>query len=93
MSIIHKGAQWEWSEEQQRAFDRLKSKLAVAPVLKFPVAGASYILDTDASLTGIGEILSQVVDEEERVLEFASKSLSKSERNYCVTRRELLAII
>ena len=91
--LINKGAQWKWSELQQKAFDRLKSELAVTPVLKCPVAGAPYILDTDASLTGIGAVLSQVIDGKERVLGIAGKSLSKSERNYCVTMRELLAVI
>ena len=72
---------------------RLKSELAVALALKFPIAEVPNILDTDACLTGISAVLSQVVDGEERVLGFASKSLSKSKRSYCVTRRELLAVI
>ena len=42
---------------------------------------------------GIGGVLSQVVDSEERVVAYFSKALSKPERNYCVTRKELLAIV
>jgi hypothetical protein len=86
------GEVWVWTPAQQEAFDQLKQALATAPVLKFPVKGAPYILDTDASNTGIGGVLSQIVDGREMVLGYMSKSLSSAERNYCVTRRELLAV-
>ena len=50
-------------------------------------------MDTDASAFAIGCVLSQVQDGEEKVVAYGSKSLSRPERNYCVTRRELLAIV
>lgn len=54
-----------------------------------------FLLDTDASNYGAGAVLSQIQMGEERVrvITYFSKSFSKSERNYYVTRRELLAII
>jgi hypothetical protein len=86
-------ATWEWQEQHQRAFDELKAVLSTAPVLAFPLPDAPYVMDTDASLTGIGAVLSQVVEGKEMVLGYWSRSLSKEERNYCVTRRELLAVV
>jgi hypothetical protein len=86
-------ATWEWKEEHQRAFDLLKAALADTPVLQFPVADAPFVLDTDASSTGVGAVLSQIVDGQERVLGYASRALSRRERNYCVTRRELLSVV
>jgi hypothetical protein len=86
-------SEWEWTAEHQRAFEELKVALSTAPVLAFPVPNAPYILDTDASLTGVGAVLSQEVDGKEMVLGYYSESLSMEERNYCVTRRELLAVI
>jgi hypothetical protein len=56
-------------------------------------SGEKLALDTDASNVGIGGVLSQVQDGHERVISYFSKTLSKVERNYCVTRRELLAIV
>ncbi len=91
--LTDKDTIWHWEAEHQVAFEHLKEQLCTAPVLQFPVPGARYILDTDASLFSIGAVLSQVVAGEERVLGYASRTLSKAERNYCVTRRELLAVV
>ena len=54
---------------------------------------APYAIDTDASLTGIGAVLSQVIDGEEYVLDYASRILNKALRNYCATRCELLTVV
>ena len=52
-----------------------------------------FILESYANGYGIGGVLSQVVDGKEKVVEYYSRTLSKPERNYCVTRRELLALL
>ena len=52
-----------------------------------------FILDTDASGEGLGTVLSQVIDGHEHVIAYASQVLSKSERKYCATRREMLALV
>ena len=84
---------FKWTEECEQAFDGLKDSLTKAPVLVLPSEEDTYILDTDASDRGIGAVLSQVKDEQERVVAYHSKALSRPERNFCVTRRELLAVI
>merc|ERR1711893_179753 len=64
-----------------------------APILAYPDPSAEFILDTDASGYGIGAVLAQVQGGKERVIAYGSKSLTKEERRYCVTRRELLAVV
>uniref|UniRef100_H3A6B2 Gypsy retrotransposon integrase-like protein 1 n=1 Tax=Latimeria chalumnae TaxID=7897 RepID=H3A6B2_LATCH len=71
----------------------LKRALLETPVLAYPLAAYPFILDTDASNTGVGAILAQPKDGLEHVVGYYSQSLSRAERNCCMTRRELLAII
>lgn len=82
-----------WSHVHEEAFRKLKSALCSSPILAYPRRHGKFILDTDASKVGIGAVLSQVQDGEEKVIEYYSKVLTKPERNYCVTRKELLAIV
>ena len=56
-----------------------------SPILALPDCNKPLILDTDASDTGIGAVLSQVVDGKEQVISYASRTLSNAERKYCVT--------
>ena len=51
--------QFQWTSQCQIAFDHLKQYLTTAPVLAFP---ETFTLDTDASDTGIGAMLSQLDD-------------------------------
>jgi transposase InsO family protein len=82
-----------WSDKCQAAFDDLKRALTSGPILAFPSDEGQFFLDTDASNIGIGGVLSQVIDGEERVIVYGSRKLSDAEKNYCVTRRELLAVV
>ncbi|KAK9874212.1 hypothetical protein WA026_002568 [Henosepilachna vigintioctopunctata] len=84
---------FSWTRECEAAFCQLKAALCSSPILSYPHTSGLFILDTDASNRGIGSVLSQVQDGEERVIEYFSKTFNKSERNYCVTRKELLALI
>ena len=53
-----------------------------------------FILDTDASDTSIGAVLSQLDDDcQEHVIAYGGRALNKSERNYCTTRKEMLALV
>ncbi|GFY16185.1 retrovirus-related Pol polyprotein from transposon opus [Trichonephila clavipes] len=78
-----------WSMEAQKAFDAVKAAITKAPVLKFPDCKIPFELFTDASSIGVGAILNQ----EQRPVVFASRTLSAAERNYTVTERECLAVV
>jgi len=58
-----------------------------------PQDDGTFYLDTDSSDKGVGAVLSQEQNGREVVLAYASRTLSKPERNYDVTRRELLAVV
>jgi hypothetical protein len=92
-ALTEKNRKFEWTTQSQEAFDRLKSSLTAPPILGMPNDTDQMVLDTDASNWAIGAVLSQRQGNVERVIAYASRKLSRSEANYCVTRRELLAIV
>jgi len=91
--LTRKYNKFEWSEEAQNAFDALKRAFIDATSLAFPYPDTPCILDSDASDIQIGAILSQTVNGEERPIAFFSRVLNDAQRNYCTTRRELLAVV
>src|SRR6218665_1294125 len=91
--LTRKGQTFVWTPECQQAFDRMKEALTSIPILALPHDDAVYTLDCDACDVGIGAVLSQEIDGHERVIAYGSRLLSDAERNYCVTRKELLAVV
>jgi len=81
-----------WDKACQPAFTQLQQKLIESPVLTYPSFSPSadqFMLLMDASATGIGVVLEQGG----RVVAYASRTLSNSERNYSVIQRKCLAIV
>ena len=96
--LLKKNTKFEWTMEQQIAFETLKNKLISAPILAYPMDDCQYILDTDASNYALGAVLSQLQPDEngkliERPIAYYSKRFNDAEKHYCARRRELLAIV
>ena len=93
VKLTEKGHVWHWSSDCDAAFLQLKERLVTSPILGYPVFNQPFMVDIDASGEGLGAALSQYISGVERVIAFASRSLSKAERKYCATRREMLALV
>ena len=91
--LTRKNTPFTWTDEAQGSFDKLKRALLDAGTLAYPHPDIPCILDTDASNVAVGAVLSQVMDGIERPIAFYSRVLSGAQRNYCPTRRELLAVV
>ena len=87
-SIFHFG------DREKRAFDELKALLSSDLVLTVYNPELELKLDTDASSVGLGAVMSHI-DENgtERPIEYISRTLTKSERNYSMIEKEALAIV
>lgn len=83
---------WEWGEDQEKSFQQLKKHLLSPPILGFPNYNKPFELHTDASLLGLGAVLYQLQDNTKRVIAYASRGLSKSEKRYPVHKLEFLAL-
>ena len=90
---LPKGREFSWEDDCAATFAQLRAALTTAPILALPDPGLSFIVDTDASDVGLGSVLSQEGAGGERVVAYYSRSLSRPEHNYCINRRELLAVV
>ena len=85
---------YKWQSSQQNAFDELKRRLTIAPILAYSNFKYSFILATDASYYGYSATLSQLgKDEKEHPIAYTSKSLQKEEMNYGATELECAVIV
>ena len=92
--LTKKDSQWLWTPRCESAFKDLKERLVTAPVLSYPSFNQEYILETDASIQGLGAVLSQLQsDDKPHPVAYASRALSPSERNYGITELETLAVV
>src|SRR4051794_7499904 len=92
--LFKKGTPYQWDEYCQAAYGQLKQAMSKAPVLMKPNFNKPFRVYTDASAQGLGAILAQLDDEgKERVIYFASRGTTKSEKSYGATKLEALAII
>ena len=82
---------WHWTTQCEAAFAALKDKLLSPPILSFAQSDKTFVVDTDASQDGLGAVLSQ--DGDRHLISYASRELTKAERQYCATRREILAVV
>ena len=80
--------EWVWKDEQQKVFDNLKKIMTQPPVLAYPDFSKEFELHTDASTIGLGAVLYQ----DGKVIAYASRALTKSEKNYSAFKLEFLAL-
>ena len=87
-------SEWKWTSVEEEAFKELKKLLSSDRVLTLYDPKKKLMLDTDASSVGLGAVLSHYSDAgEEHPIEFASRTLSKTERRYSQIDREALGIV
>lgn len=92
---ILKGKDFRWEGKHQRAFKETKEAIACCTTtLGYYCLDDATFLYTDASPNAIGAVLTQKdCQAGERIISFASKTLTKTERNYSQTQREALAVV
>ena len=91
--LTSKGVKFTWGKEHEDAFHLLKTRLLRAPILAFWNFRHRFVIDTDASETALGAVLSQKIDAEERPIAFESRDSSKTEVNCATLKREALGIL
>jgi hypothetical protein len=84
---------FNWSQVHEEAFKKLKAELKKAPILKLPDFSKDFVIETDASNQAIGAVLLQESNGLLHPVAYASRPLSKAERNYITMDKELLGVV
>ncbi|KAF8096224.1 hypothetical protein N665_0314s0002 [Sinapis alba] len=87
--LTGKDVKFLWSEECEKCFSALKDMLTGAPILVLPEADQPYVVYMDASITGLGCVLTQ----HGKVIAYASRQLKKHEGNYPTYDLEMAAVV
>lgn len=80
---------FQWNPQFEEIFKSLKKLLCEAPILQYPNWSQPLTVSTDASNCAIGAVLEQ----QDRVIAYASRVLKPSEKNYSVIEKECLALV
>ncbi|CAI7777910.1 unnamed protein product [Closterium sp. NIES-53] len=91
--LLKEDRKWEWGMEQEAALKDLMEAVQTATIMQLPRADKPFCLYTDWSSQGMGAILCQELDGEERVVAYASRSCSPAEAKYSSYHGEGLAAV
>ena len=93
-TLTSKDQRFEWTQEVHHALGEIRSRLLQAPLLIHPIFEKAFIVETDASDTATGGILSQQGEDGHlHLYAYRSSKMSPAERNYDIYDKELLAIV
>ncbi|KAH9802719.1 hypothetical protein KPL71_001504 [Citrus sinensis] len=90
---VREDATFDFNEECQRAFKKLKEVLTSAPVIQPPNWDLPFEIMCDASDYAVGAVLGQRVGKLPHVIYYASRTLNDAQLNYSTIEKELLAVI
>lgn len=91
--LLVKDVEFQWTNNCQNAFAKLKEKFSIAPILQGPNWSFPFNISTDASDTAIGASLGQKENQFNYAIYFIIKNLTPAELNYTVTEKEMLAVL
>ncbi|GJU14438.1 putative reverse transcriptase domain-containing protein [Tanacetum coccineum] len=89
MKLTQKSVKFDWGEKAEAAFQLLKQKLCIAPILALPEGSENFVVYCDASHKGLGAVLMQ----REKVIAYASRQLKVHEKNYTTYDLKLGAVV
>jgi hypothetical protein len=95
LDLTKKTTSWHWDNDQQKAFDELKTRMCSRLILMNPNPSKMFYLQTDASSTGAGAVLTQEVkgSKKRKPVAYFSCTFSPAEANYDIYEKEFLAVI
>ena len=91
--LTRKNSKFKWTDEHDKAFDKIKELMTNPPVLHMPRKKGRFTLYSDTSRTATGSYLTQTVNGKEHILGYYSKVLPNACQRYSVTELELFGLL
>ena len=92
--MLRDDQEFNWTEECDISFEKLKRNLVEAPILKFPNWSTKFHVHIDASGLAIRAILPHPGDDGmDYPIVYSSRKLNKAKQNYSMTEREALGMV
>ena len=92
-NLQKKAKKFKWTDEAEKAFNKIKKLLISPPVLKAPTPDGLFQLKSDTLREGVGGTLLQKQGDEWVVIGYHSKRLPKSAKNFGITELELTGLL
>ena len=90
--LSKKGRPFIWGDEQQKAFDEIKTRLLKPPVMSMPNKRGRFLLYSDTSKYATGSALYQVQNGKPKLIAYVSKRMPKAARNCSITELEMCGL-
>ena len=87
--LLSKNVKYKWGQEQQKAFDEIKSVMSKETLLAFPDFSKEFHIYTDASDYQMGAVIMQ----EDKPIAFYSRKMNEAQRGYTTGEQELGSIV
>ncbi|XP_053376976.1 uncharacterized protein K02A2.6-like [Mercenaria mercenaria] len=91
--LTKKGVRFQWTNEQTESFEKLKRRLASAKTLGYFDPKAKTTVIADAGPMALGAVLIQEQNGQQRIIQYASRTLTKTEQKYSQTEKEALSLV
>ena len=87
--LTDKDSEFDWLPQHEEALQQIKKLISVAPVLRYYDVNLPVTLESDSSDVGLGAVITQ----QGQPIAYASRALTKTERNYAQIEKECLSIV
>ena len=90
--LTSEGRPFIWGDEQQKAFEEIKTRLQKPPVLSMPDRKGRFLLYSDTSKLATGSALYQVQEGKPKLIAYVSKRMPEAAKNYSITKFEMCGL-
>ena len=91
--LLEKDTKFDFDELCKPAFDEIKSRLVIAPIMVIPDWSNEFEIMCDASDFAMRAVLDQRTEKIFKAIYYASKTFNEAQENYSTIEKEMLAMV